>query len=290
MLPEEWFKRYGLLADIGTIAESSLRFTSAQASILDVLLETQSDIQFDAAFEKIRQNLRQFDGVVAIDSPSGFHGELRPYQREGLGWLHYLYRFGFGGILADDMGLGKTIQVLAFLQRRRACRQTKGPSLAVVPRSLVFNWIQEAARFTPAIFGVLDYTGPSRHVLREIFVEYDLIITTYGTVRTDITELTSFKFDYVILDEAQAIKNADSQSAKAADSCGVGVSSQLAVRRSESFGRTLVNIEFLNPGMLGSDTIFKKYVGASTTLNEMDRALLAKVLRLFLLVALNSKW
>ena len=127
MLPEEWFKKYGMLADIATLADSGLRFTSAQASVLDALLDAQPEIQVDAAFEMIRQNLRQFDGVVAIDSPSGFHGELRPYQRDGLGWLDYLQRFGFGGILADDMGLGKTIQVLAFLQRRRAHRQVEGP-------------------------------------------------------------------------------------------------------------------------------------------------------------------
>ncbi len=85
--------------------------------MLDALLAAQPEIQVDAAFEKVRQNLRQFDGVVAIDSPPGFHGELRPYQREGLGWLDYLQRFGFGGILADDMGLGKTIQVLALLAK-----------------------------------------------------------------------------------------------------------------------------------------------------------------------------
>ena len=283
MLPEEWFKRYGLLADIATVAESSLRFTSAQASILDVLLDTQPEIQVDAAFEKIRQNLRQFDGVVAIESPSGFHGELRPYQRDGLGWLDYLHRFGFGGILADDMGLGKTIQVLAFLQRRRAYRQTKGPSLAVVPRSLVFNWIQEAAKFTPRL-RVLDYTGPGRHVLREVFDEYDLIITTYGTVRTDIAELTCFTFDYAILDEAQAIKNADSQSAKAArllrSRCKLAVS---GTPIENHLGELWSIFEFLNPGMLGSDTIFKKYVGTSTTLNETDRTLLAKVLRPFIL-------
>ena len=78
MLPEEWFKKYGMLTDIATLADGSLRFTSAQASILDALLDAQPEIQVDAAFEKIRQNLRQFDGVVAIDSPSGFHGELRP--------------------------------------------------------------------------------------------------------------------------------------------------------------------------------------------------------------------
>ena len=151
MLPEEWLKKYGMLADLATTTDGSLRFSSSQAGMLDALLAAQPEIQVDAAFEKVRQNLRQFEGVVAVDSPPGFHGELRPYQREGLGWLDYLQRFGFGGILADDMGLGKTIQVLALLQRRRAHRQAKGPSLAIVPRSLVFNWMQEAAKFTPRL-------------------------------------------------------------------------------------------------------------------------------------------
>jgi superfamily II DNA or RNA helicase len=283
MLPEEWFKKYGMLADIATLADGGLRFTSAQASVLDALLDAQSEIQVDAAFEMIRQNLRQFDGVVAIDSPSGFHGELRPYQRDGLGWLDYLQRFGFGGILADDMGLGKTIQVLAFLQRRRAHRQAKGPSLAVVPRSLVFNWIQEAAKFTPRL-RVLDYTGPNRRILREVFGEYDLIITTYGTLRTDIAELTHFQFDYAILDEAQAIKNADSQSAKAARLlCSRFKLAVSGTPIENHLGELWSIFEFLNPGMLGSDTLFKKYVGTSTTLEETDRTLLAKVLRPFIL-------
>ena len=283
MLPEEWLKKYGMLADIGTVTDGSLRFNSAQAGMLDALLATQPEIQVDAAFEKVRQNLRQFEGVVAIDSPSGFHGELRPYQRDGLGWLDYLQRFGFGGILADDMGLGKTIQVLALLQRRRAHRQAKGPSLAVVPRSLVFNWVQEAARFTPRL-RVLDYTGPSRHALREVFDEYDLIITTYGTVRTDIAELTQFDFDYAILDEAQAIKNADSQSAKAArllrSRCKLAVS---GTPIENHLGELWSIFEFLNPGMLGSDSVFKKYVGTGATLDEANRTLLAKALRPFIL-------
>ena len=283
MLPEEWFKKYGMLADIATLANDGLRFTSAQASVLDALLDAQPEIQVDAAFETIRQNLRQFDGVVAIDSPSGFHGELRPYQRDGLGWLDYLQRFGFGGVLADDMGLGKTIQVLAFLQRRRALRQAKGPSLAVVPRSLVFNWIQEAAKFTPRL-RVLDYTGPNRHILREMFGEYDLIITTYGTLRTDIAELTQFQFDYAILDEAQAIKNADSQSAKAARLLRSRFKLAVSGTPIENHLGELWSIfEFLNPGMLGNDTVFKKYLGTSVTLDETDRTLLAKILRPFIL-------
>jgi len=283
MLPEEWLKKYGMLADLATAENGSLRFGSAQAGMLDALLAAQPEIRVDAAFEKVRQNLRQFEGVVALDSPPGFHGELRPYQREGLGWLDYLQRFGFGGILADDMGLGKTIQVLALLQRRRAHRQAKGPSLAVVPRSLVFNWVQEAAKFTPRL-RVLDYTGPGRHSLRESFADYDLIITTYGTVRTDIAELTQFEFDYAMLDEAQAIKNAESQSAKAARL--LRSRHRLAISGTpieNHLGELWSIFEFLNPGMLGSDTVFKRYLGSGTSLEQTDRALLAKTLRPFIL-------
>ena len=163
MLPEEWLKKYGMLADLGDDRGGRpLRFGKAQAGLLDALLAAQPEIRVDAAFAKVRQELRKFEGIAALEAPAGFHGELRPYQCEGLGWLDYLQRFDFGGILADDMGLGKTIQVLALLQSRRARRQAKGPSLIVVPRSLVFNWIQEAAKFTPRL-RVLDYTGPGRH-------------------------------------------------------------------------------------------------------------------------------
>ena len=142
-------------------------------------------------------------------------GTLRPYQRDGLGWLHFLARFGFGGCLADDMGLGKTVMVLALLEARRERRaqlsagpDRPGPSLSVVPRSLVFNWKQEAARFTPKL-RILDHTGAGRLAPGEHFDDYDLIITTYGTLRRDAADLAQRRrFDYAILDEAQAIKNA----------------------------------------------------------------------------------
>ncbi|WP_165235339.1 DEAD/DEAH box helicase [Aquisphaera insulae] len=285
MLPEEWLKKYGLLADLGQAENGALRFNASQAGVLDTLLANQPEIKVDEAFARVRENLRQFDGVIPLDSPPGFHGELRPYQREGLGWLDYLQRFGFGGILADDMGLGKTIQVLALLQRRRYRRQAKGPSLAVVPRSLVFNWLQEAAKFTPRL-KVLDYTGPGRHALREDFELYDLIVTTYGTLRTDIAELANVEFDYVMLDEAQAIKNADSQSAKA--SRLLKGRHRLAISGTpieNHIGELWSIMEFLNPGMLGSDTVFKKYAGAGagTALEATDRVLLAKALKPFIL-------
>src|SRR5262249_34553727 len=194
-----------------------------------------------------------------------------------------LQRFGFGGILADDMGLGKTIQVLALLQRRRAHRQAKGPSLAVGPRSLVFNWIQEAGKFTPRL-RVLDYTGPGPPPLRDEFRDYDLIVTTYGTLRSDIAELTDFEFDYAILDEAQAIKNAESQSAKAARLLKSRF--RLAVSGTpieNHIGELWSIFEFLNPGMLGTDTVFKRYASGGAALDDNDRATPAKALRPFIL-------
>ncbi|MBV8607097.1 MAG: SWIM zinc finger family protein [Singulisphaera sp.] len=282
MLPEDWLKKYGMLVELGATDDGNVRFNAAQAGVLDALLAAQPEIRVDAAFQKVRESLHHFEGVRPLDAPAGFHGELRPYQREGLGWLDYLQKFDFGGILADDMGLGKTIQVLALLQKRRARRQAKGPSLAVVPRSLVFNWIQEAARFTPRL-RVLDYTGPNRHALRETFRDHDLVITTYGTLRTDIMELTQFEFDYVILDEAQAIKNADSQAAKAARLLrGRHRLAMSGTPIENHLGELWSIIEFLNPGMLGAGSVFKRYA-AGAGLPDGDRSLLAKALRPFIL-------
>jgi SNF2 family DNA or RNA helicase len=283
MLPEEWIKKYGILVDLAAEEDGRLRFGGAQAGLLDSLLAAQPGVKVDEAFEKVRQSLHKFEGVAPLDAPAGFHGELRPYQREGLGWLDYLQKFGFGGILADDMGLGKTVQVLAFLQRRRVRRQAKAPTLAVVPRSLVFNWVQEAAKFTPRL-RVLDYTGPGRHALREEFADHDLIVTTYGTLRTDIAELNVFEFDYLILDEAQAIKNADSQAAKAARLLrGKHRLAMSGTPIENHLGELWSIFEFLNPGMLGSHPVFKRHASGAGSADLEERQLLARALRPFIL-------
>ena len=122
LLPEEWLKKYVTLAGVGTPEGDHLRFGRTQVGLLDILLAEQPEARFDKRFEQARERLRQFQGVTPADPPAGFQGELRGYQREGLGWLHFLREFGFGGCLADDMGLGKTIQVLALLEGRRELR------------------------------------------------------------------------------------------------------------------------------------------------------------------------
>ena len=143
--------------------------------------------------------------------------------------------------------------------------------------------MQEAAKFTPRL-RLLDYTGPGRHSLREVFSDYDLIITTYGTVRTDIAELTNVQFDYAILDEAQAIKNAESQSAKATRLLRSRYKLAISGTPIENHLGELWSIfEFLNPGMLGGDSVFKKFVGSGTSLGSNGSGALAKALRPFIL-------
>ena len=290
MLPDDWIKKYGLLADLSAGADGGgLRFSKAQAGLLDAMLAAQPGSTADASFTAVRRELRAFEGIEPLEAPAGFQGELRPYQCEGLGWLEYLGRFGFGGILADDMGLGKTIQVLAMLQRRRSRRQAKGPSLIVVPRSLVFNWLQEAKKFTPKL-RVLDYTGPNRHALRDDFSKYDLIVTTYGTMRSDIIELSKIEFDYAILDEAQAIKNSESQSAKSARLLKSRHRLAMSGTPIENHLGELWSIfEFLNPGMLGTAGVFKRASAGASGQDEGARELLAKALRPFILRRTKSQ-
>ena len=316
MLPEEWLARYAPLADMGTIEGNKIRFVPSQAMLLDAWLAAQPEVNLDAAFQEIRDRLRSFEGIKPAEEPVTFHGRLRGYQREGLGWLRFLDEFGFGGCLADDMGLGKTVQVLALLDSQRSdvgaatadaangCSPDKkgvktktarrrkaapaapaqhAPSLVVAPRSLVSNWIAEAGRFTPQL-RVLNYTGQERAALRDRFAEHDLIVTTYGTLRRDIGRLKDQAFDYCVLDEAQSIKNAESHSAKA---CRL----LRARRRLAMTGTPIENhlgelwslFEFLNPGMLGRSTALKRLSSNNPDKDPAAFESFAKGLRPFML-------
>ena len=151
------------------------------------------------------RELRSFETLQPVDPPPSFNGELRSLSARWPGMASFSPRFGFGGCLADDMGLGKTVQALALLEERRLAKA--GPSLVVVPRSLLFNWRLEALRFTPAM-RVLVHEGRDRARDVASFADHDLVLVTYGTLRRDAAVLAKSEFDYVILDEAQAIKNA----------------------------------------------------------------------------------
>jgi superfamily II DNA or RNA helicase len=283
MLPEEWLKRYGLLASLGSPEPGALRFRRGQAALLDALLAAQPDVAQDEGFAQARQALRAFDGIRPADQPKGFVGQLREYQRQGLGWLFFLERFGFGGCLADDMGLGKTIQVLALFEARRVAPRDREqrPSLVVVPRSLVFNWKDEAARFVPRL-RILEHIGPGRAKEAQAFADVDLVLTTYGTLRRDMLLFKDVAFDYVVLDEAQAVKNQATVSAKAVRLLKSRQRLALSGTPIENHvGELLSLFEFLNPGMLGRSGPFQDRAGSG--LDEAERAVLGRALRPFIL-------
>ena len=282
LLPEEWLARHGLVLRLGTAHEGRVRFTRSQMSLLEALAAGDSRVRVDEAFARAREALTGVgghatgDAALSADPPEGFRGELRGYQREGLGWLRSVDRAGLGGLLADDMGLGKTVQVLAHLAGRRG-----RTSLVVAPRSLVFNWKREAARFAPEL-RVLDHTGPERRPPGAHFAAHDLVLTTYGTLRRDGDALAGVAFDYVVLDEAQAIKNDTSETSRAARRLRADRRLALSGTPVENhLGELWSIVEFLNPGLLGKAAAWKAAADAGPSPDAV--ALLGRALRPFML-------
>jgi hypothetical protein len=287
ILPDDWQQKFAAILKLGKTQENSIRFKQSQAFLLDAMLAEREFVSFDKTFAKFRERIRQFDGIEPRAVCPSFQGELRPYQLEGHNWLHFLRDFGLGGCLADDMGLGKTVQVLAMLDTWRQDRKRKKkqpehrPSLLVVPKSLIFNWQAEAAKFAPRL-RVLDFSGIGREALRDQIAESDVVLTTYGTLRRDIAWLNEIEFDYAILDEAQAIKNSDSQTAKATRLIRAEHRLALSGTPVENRLSDLWSIfEFLNPGMLGSSQAFAELgnEGEKESLERLSKALRPLLLR-----------
>ncbi|MFW6151496.1 MAG: SNF2-related protein [Verrucomicrobiota bacterium] len=282
ILPEEWLNQLELIAGTGEISKKEVRFGKSQVFLLDALLAGRQEVAWDETSDKLRKELRQFSGAQPINEPEGFRGELRQYQREGMGWFNFLDRFGFGGCLADDMGLGKTVQVLALLEARR--KSGKGPSLVVAPSSVVANWVAEANRFVPAL-SAIDHTGIKRSKTESELGSADLFVTSYATLRRDIVWLRNIDFDYVILDEAQAIKNANTATAKAARL--IKGEHRLALSGTpieNHLGELWSLFEFLNPGMLGRGTAFERALSkGGLDLEDDMQNLICKAIRPFIM-------
>lgn len=286
LLPEEWLTKFAPVAQLGEADGDTIRFSMPQAVLLDAMLNAQDGVQVDAKFASYRKKLASFQGIEPGKARRNFRGTLRPYQEEGLGWLKFLRDFGLGGCLADDMGLGKTIQVLAMLQSERQRRLKSGerrlPSLIVAPRSLLFNWMEEAERFTPNL-KVLEYFGLERETLREDLLDYDMVVTTYGIVRRDIEFFVEQNFHYVVLDEAQAIKNSSSQASKACRLLnGRHRLAMTGTPIENHLGELWSLFEFINPGMLGRNEAFMALARRAAD-DEEARQLIATGVRPYVL-------
>jgi len=205
------------------------------------------------------------NGVAAqslrpLDPPPGFAATLRPYQQRGLSWLAFLSSLGLGSCLADDMGLGKTVQLLVLEATQRHEEPDTAPTLLICPMSLVGNWQREAAKFAPAL-RVYAHHGTARlhgDALEEQLNATDLIVTTYATATRDIDELAEYRWNRVVLDEAQAVKNSLSRGAKAVRRLDAEHRVALTGTPVENRLAELWSVmDFLNPGLLGSSEVFR---------------------------------
>ncbi|HNB50404.1 MAG TPA: SNF2-related protein [Anaerolineales bacterium] len=257
-IPEEWLQKYRHLFGLGEQTDEGVRLSEHHLTLLDQLLEDADRVQADDQYRQRLQRLTQFDGIAPQTLPTAFTGELRPYQKAGFDWLHFLHEYKFGGCLADDMGLGKTVQVLAFLQSLRETKKPPKADLVVVPRSLLINWEREAARFTPTL-RVHHHFGIAREKETPNFDEYDIVLTTYGTLLRDVQALRMYKFHYVVLDESQAVKNPAAQTSKAVRL--LNSEHRLVMTGTPVENNTFElwsQFAFLNPGLLGNLEYFKE--------------------------------
>ena len=256
VLPEQWLNKYALLFKVGEGKADNLKLSKYHFSVLDELYQQRDEeeliFQLEGKFEKIREHYT----IADVKPPAHLDPILRPYQASGFQWLNYLHDVGWGGILADDMGLGKTIQTLSFLQHLKE-KQGKLLALVVCPTTLLFNWQNELKKFTPSLSFMIHHGG-TRNKAKLTDGSVEVIITTYGTLRSDIKNFVEVQFDYVILDESQAIKNPTSKVTKAA--CLLNAGNKLCLSGTPLQNNTFdiyAQMNFLNPGMLGSVEYFK---------------------------------
>ncbi len=256
-LPKAWLNRFRHAINLGEEQSDKLRFSSFHATLIDELFVENELEHDDDQFAKKLAQLREFKSIRPQVLPKKLKANLRPYQKEGYNWLHFLKEFHFGGCLADDMGLGKTVQALSILVAEVESGVQK-PNLIVAPTSVIFNWIEEIARFAPHM-RVLDQTGSDRQRTDIDFQAFNIVLTSYGTLRRDILFLRDIDFHYVVLDESQNIKNPVSQTAKAAKL--VKAQHRLALTGTPIENNTIELwslFSFLNPGLLGAVTYFKE--------------------------------
>ncbi|MBR3222485.1 MAG: hypothetical protein IKF72_09685 [Kiritimatiellae bacterium] len=192
---------------------------------------------------------------TATDAIPGFKGELRDYQRRGVEWLRFLTGHGFGALLADDMGLGKTVQTIAWL----LADERRGPALVVAPLTLLANWRHEFARFAPSLKVYLHH-GDSRHIasgFRRAVEEADVTLTSYTLLVKDYTSFSEIEWDALAIDEAQSVKNPDTQTARAVRALTPPRRVAITGTPIENSAEDIWSIEeFLNPGMLGERKAF----------------------------------
>jgi SNF2 family DNA or RNA helicase len=272
IIPEKWFTQYSSLFSLAD-ASKALRLKKHHIGLINELAE---DGIASVTLSRKLEKLNDFENIADMQMPINFKGDLRSYQKAGYNWFSFLREYNFGGCLADDMGLGKTIQTLAMLQKLKEEDEqvkTHSTSLIVMPTSLIYNWMNEAKKFTPKL-KIHAHTGTLRDKDVSIFARYDIVITTYGITRVDVEILKNFYFNYIILDESQNIKNPSSKSFKAVKALKSRNKLILSGTPVENSVADLwTQLTFLNPGLLGTQAFFnEEYVQAIEKKKDEEKA------------------
>ncbi len=215
--------------------------------------------RFEAGFKKFLQEAQSGQPVERVSLPTRFKKILRPYQAEGMAWFYFLRKYRFAGILADDMGLGKTIQALTLLSLENIPGK---PSLVICPKTLLYNWQSEAARFTPELkVVVIDGAPEERKVLIKAATKYDVLVTSYATLQKDEERYrkAGLTFNYAVLDEAQFIKNHSTKNAQIVKKIKADYRLAMTGTPLENSVSEIWSIfDFLMPGFLGSYAAFSR--------------------------------
>lgn len=253
-IPEEWQAQFGLLLQMGEIEKDRLRLSKLHWTLTDDLAKN-GQLTVQGNVETSRQKwerLQQTPNAFAV--PAAIRATLRDYQQAGFNWFCMLDEMQWGGCLADDMGLGKTLQTISFLQHVHE-KYPDETHLVICPTSLMYNWENELKKFAPELKYFI-YHGSERKSAD--WKNYNIIISSYGSVRNDIETIREFTFGYIVLDESQVIKNPSSQVAAAM--------MQLQSRNRLILSGTPIQnntfdlyaqMQFANPGLLGSHNFFK---------------------------------
>jgi len=271
ILPETWFTRYRNIFEFGKSSEDSLRIHKQHFSLLSDTFEDEGILGL-----KKLEKLLAIEQIPVINMPSGLNCTLRKYQADGLNWLNFLQTAGLGGCLADDMGLGKTIQTLALRQHNKenltppektvqknsnSLFDENEPcltSLLIVPASLVYNWENEIKRFTPGMKFCV-YKGNQRRKSIAYLQNFDIVLSSYHTIRQDIELISSLSFHYIILDESQVIKNPASMLYKTVKKLKSDFKLVLTGTPVENSLTDLwTQLNFVNPGLLGDLSFFRR--------------------------------
>lgn len=255
VLPQEWIKKLEKFLRIGRVEKDKIQVSKLRFNALDEIFEELDQEEILNEITEKKTKLKSFRNINTVPLPE-VQASLRDYQKDGFQWLHFLQEFGWGGILADDMGLGKTLQIITFLKTmvQRGIKK----NLVVVPTSLLFNWQNEIEKFCPSLSYHV-YHGSKREKEEREWDQYDLIITTYGLLVSDIEIFRKVQFGFVILDESQAIKNPLSKRFKAA--VVLKAHNKITMTGTPIENSTLdlyAQMTFVNPGIFISLEHFKK--------------------------------